>query len=121
MPSGKLTKRGVTSRVRWWQRQLGLQSWTIRLTFDSTGEEDAACSAQPEYQFAVLYFDLKKIEPTMIERYIIHELVHCLVWRLANVATALAQGDPSKLEWVRTEEETLTTQLESLLQKLAPD
>lgn len=120
-PLAKLTRRGVGSKVRWWQRQLGLQAWTIQTTFQKEGDEDASCSAQPEYQFAILYFDLDKIEPALIDSYIVHELVHCLVWPLANTARALALDDPSKLEWVRTEEESLTTRLEMLLRDLAPD
>ena len=116
----KLTKRQVTARVKWWQKRLGLTDWEIRIQYVSDAEDGshAACSAQPEYRFATLYFDLPKIDPAMIERYVCHELVHCFVWRLANCAHALAAGDKSKEEWVRTEEETLTTQLENLLVQL---
>ena len=115
----KLTKRAVTSRVKWWQKRLGLTDWQIRIEFGSDADgSDAACSAAPEYKFATLHFDLTKIDPAMIERYVVHELSHCFVWRLANCAHALAAGDKSKEEWVRTEEETLTTHLENLLVQL---
>ena len=54
-------------------------------------------------------------------RVILHQvaqLAHCWIWPLANAAHSLAKGDPAMEEWVRTEEERLTTALEHILTRL---
>ncbi len=113
------TQKEVLACVRLWRKRLGLQGWDLQVHFGKMDDDcTAACSAEPEYRFAILRFDLEKLPADKIDRYVCHELMHCYVWRLANCAHHLAAEDKSKEEWVRTEEETLTTQLEELLCRL---
>ena len=83
-------------------------------------EADAACLAQPEYRHAVLHFCLEQIPAEELDSFVCHELLHTLVWPLANAAHAMAGGDTSKEEWVRTEEEGLVTVLEKLFVGMLP-
>jgi hypothetical protein len=116
VPPRKPSKRHVRALVAAWQIRLGLTGWTVRVEFGPDAEEaEASCLAQPEYRTAVLTFDLTKLRAADVERTVAHELIHCLVWPLANAANALAKGDRAAEEWVRTEEEALTTALEHLL------
>jgi hypothetical protein len=111
----KPTKRLVLARVRWWKKRLGLQHWKFTVTFGTDADgADAACMAQPEYRNATLHFDLTKVPLEELDHYVCHEILHALVWPLANCAHAMAGGDKSKEEWVRTEEESLVTALEKL-------
>lgn len=112
----KPSKRHVRARVAYWQTRLNLTGWDVAVAFgpDPDGA-DASCLAKPEYRSAVVTFDLALLKPADVERTVVHELLHCLVWPLANAANALAKGDKAAEEWVRTEEETLTTALERLL------
>ncbi len=115
------TKRQVRARVKYWQRVLGLTGWKFEVTFgpDPDGA-DACCLAMPEYRHAKLHFDLSAIPLAELDHYVAHETLHTLVWPLANAAHAMAGGDKSKEEWVRTEEEGLVTALEKLLVGLLP-
>ena len=119
----RLTRRTVTARVRYWQRRLGLGAWSITVQYGPDHEEgsEASCMAMPEYGSAIVQFDLKAIGPDELDSYITHELLHCYCWPLANAAHALCQGDAAKLEWVRTEEETLVTNLERLVGRLTAE
>jgi hypothetical protein len=110
------TKRQVQARVRFWKKRLRLTEWSIKTEFGKMEEDDAdaACSAQPEYRFATLHFDLARIPLVELDHYVCHEMLHTLVWPLANAAHAMAAGDKTKEEWVRTEEEGLVTALEKL-------
>lgn len=110
------TKGRVRARVRHWQKRLKLQHWELEVQFGPEADgASAACMAQPEYRRAVLQFDLTKIPAAQLEYFVCHELLHALVWPLANAGHALAKGDPAAIEWVRTEEESLVTTLEHLL------
>ncbi len=104
----------VKRRVRYWAPKLGLQEWTLYVTFNEEGAK-ASCASQPEYLEAILNFDLKKIADGDVDAFVVHELMHNLVWGLANCANALARGDKAQEEWVRTEEEELVTRLERLI------
>lgn len=109
------TKRQVRARVRFWQKRLGLTGWQFVVTFGPDSDDaDAACLAMPEYLHAHLFFDLAKIPLEELDHYVCHEVAHCLCWPLANAAHAMAGGDKSKEEWVRTLEEELVTRLEKL-------
>lgn len=101
--------------MRWWKKRFHLQHWKFTVTFGEDADgSDAACMAQPEYRHAHLHFDLSKIPLDETDHYVAHELLHTLVWPLANAAHSMAGGDKPKEEWVRTEEESLVTALEKL-------
>jgi hypothetical protein len=109
------TKRQVRARVRFWQKRLKLSHWKFTIEFGKMEDgADAACLAQPEYRHAILHFCLEQIPLEEMDAYVAHEMLHTLVWPLANAAQAMAGADESKKEWVRTEEETLVTALEKL-------
>lgn len=118
-----LTRRFVSSRVRHWRKRLGLAAWHIRVEYGPDPDEgsEASCMALPEYGYATLRFDLPNIPPDEVDAWVVHELMHCYVWPLANAAHALAGGDKAKEEWVRTQEETLTTTLERLILRLVAE
>jgi hypothetical protein len=109
------TKRQVRARVKFWQRQLKLGHWKFKVEFGKMDDgADAACMAQPEYRHAILHFCLEQIPVEELDAFVAHEMLHTLVWPLANAAHAMAGDDRSKVEWVRTEEESLVTALEKL-------
>jgi hypothetical protein len=109
------TKRQVRARVKFWQKHLKLGHWKFTVEFGKMEDgADAACLAQPEYRHAVLHFCLEQIPLDEMDAYVCHEILHTLVWPLANAAQAMAGDDASKKEWVRTEEEGLVTALEKL-------
>jgi hypothetical protein len=116
------TKRQVRARVRVWQKRLGLTGWSFTFQFGKMEDEaDAACLAQPEYRHCALHFCLEQIPLDELDNFVAHELLHALVWPLANAAHAMAGGDKSKEEWVRTEEEGLVTALEKLFVGMMED
>jgi hypothetical protein len=109
------TKRQVRARVKFWQKRLRLTDWKFTLQFGKMEDgADAACMAQPEYRHAILHFCLEQIPPEELDSFVCHEMLHTLVWPLANAAQVMAGGDASKEEWVRTVEEGLVTALEKL-------
>lgn len=116
------TQAQVKRRVAHWKKRLGLSGWRIAVSFGSDEEEcEASCSAAPEYRAAMLRFDLTKIAPDELDNYVVHELLHLVGWPLANAAQTMAAGDPAKLEWVRTLEEHLITELEHLVIRLTSE
>lgn len=117
-----LTKRTVVARVRHWRKRLGLADWDIAVEFGTDAEEnEATCSADPEYQRATVRFDLKQIPAQRVDAYVIHELCHAVTWPLANAAHTLAGGDAGKEEWIRTVNESVTTHLEKVILKMASE
>ena len=108
-----LRRAGFTQLVRHWQQRLGLGDWTITIQC-VTLPHRADCDAKPEYKEALIRFDLKKIAPEDVEAYVVHELLHCHVWRLASVGEYLAKT-PTEKRAVEEAEESLTTDLERLI------
>ena len=119
----KLSKAAVMARAKHWRKVLHLENWRIGVTFEPDKEEEseASCLAQPEYAAAVLRFDLAKIPPEEMDAYIVHELLHCHVWPLANFGNSACADDPVKLEALRHHEELLVTTLERLVLSLTKD
>lgn len=93
---------------------LGLQAWELQVAFVAL-KHRADCEARPEYNEAVLRFDLRKIRRDDLPAFVLHEMVHCLVWKLAAVGERLAADRVGDLEAVRVEEESLVTALERVL------
>ena len=104
----------VAALIERYRRPLGLADWEIRVDF-VTLPHRADCEARPEYNEAILRFDLRKIRRDQVAGFVLHELTHCLVWKLAAVGERLAAGREADLEAVRVEEESLVTALERIL------
>lgn len=109
--------RHLAARVRALARALALSDWELQVVPQANtrldGEDLAGCTAQPEYKRARIYFDLGRIPPEELDQFIIHELMHCHVWELVNLAERLA-ATPTEREAIRCAEERLTTVLERL-------
>jgi hypothetical protein len=112
-----LSKALVMARCKQWRKVLHLEGWKIGINYEEDKEDqsEASCIAQPEYAAATLRFDLAKIAPEDLDAYIVHEMMHCHVWALANFGTSACGDDPIKLEALRHHEETLVTSLERLV------
>lgn len=64
---------------------MGLDSWMIELRFTEE-VHTATCIAQPQYEEAVIAFNLPRIKercrtPEQVEELTVHELTHCLAWK----------------------------------------
>ena len=109
------TKREVVATlVERFRHPLGLGHYDIRVDFVAL-KHRADCECRPEYNEAILRFDLSKIKRDQLPAFVLHELLHCLVWKLAAVGERLSAGREADLEAVRVEEESLVTLLERLL------
>lgn len=107
-----ITRALLRQRLRYWIPRLQLQAWEITGSIAPMEKDAAECDAAPEYLNAAVRIDPEKVPVEDLEATVVHELIHCHTWRLTNVAEVLARGDPALLEWVRTEQETLATNLE---------
>lgn len=118
----KVSKKLVLQRVAYWREVLHLHDWELSVVVEPLPEEDdatAACSAQPAYKAATLHFDPYDITKAALDNYVVHELLHCLVEPLADLATVAAGEDPMRRAAVTREEESLVTALERVLVTLA--
>ena len=117
MASKRPTKAAVQRRVKYWKPRLMLHHWNLSVVFDPDTEDgsEASCNASPEYLNAVLRFDLNLIPPAEMDSYIVHEMLHCSIWPLANCAHSMCGEDAAKLESVRVHEEALATCLERII------
>jgi predicted metal-dependent hydrolase len=74
----------IEALVARWTPILGLQHWMIEVRFDQRNHQ-ATCAARPEYEEAVLRFNLPVIArevrlPGALEDLVVHELCHCITW-----------------------------------------
>lgn len=99
---------------------LRLQDWIIEVQVQRMSAKDgkAGCVAKPEYKEATLYFDLRRIPLADLWPFVLHEMLHIHIWKLAAVGERLAGTDTKHLEAVNWEEEALATELERLLTPL---
>ena len=117
LPTGLVTKKEEVLRlVERLQGPLRLGDWALDVQFVPLGHR-ADCEAKPEYREALLRFDLRKIRREELFAYVLHEMLHCHVWKLAAVGERYAR-DPKDREAVNWEEEALTTELERILTPL---
>lgn len=107
-------KDEVIALVQALRGPLRLQDWVIDIQFVQVPKEKAGCTAKPEYKEATLFFDLRKIPGSEIRAFVLHEMLHIHVWKLAAVGERFATN-AKDLEAVNWEEEALTTELERLL------
>jgi hypothetical protein len=78
-------QKQIVTLVNHWRPIMGLDTWIIQIRFDEK-VHTATCVAQPQYEEAILTFNLKRVRetcrtPGMIEELICHELTHALSWR----------------------------------------
>lgn len=78
-------QKQIETLVAHWRPIMGLDTWVIQVRFDEK-VHTATCIAQPQYEEAVLTFNLKRIRencrtPWMVEELVVHELSHALSWR----------------------------------------
>lgn len=100
------------ARVRYWQKLLLLSDWTITVVVGATDDGSAAnCEAQPEYRQATLTFDPTRIPKDQIDSFALHELLHCITWRLEVVAEEWGQSE-SRYQFCREVAESTVTALE---------
>lgn len=111
----------MTATIQQLRRLVKKHTMTMRLV-DWLIQADAAaldhvadCESNPEYKTAKLRFCVEKIPAQEAESFVIHELAHCHVEGLARVATSLACRDERLLEWIRSEEERLTTMIKHIV------
>ena len=99
---------------------LQIQDWNIVVQFARIPGHRADCEANPEYKDALVRFDIDRISNEDLTSFVVHELLHTIIWKLAHVAETFTDDD-AKLEWVRMEEESLTTHLERIIVPLIED
>lgn len=104
--------------IREHSRTLRLWDWTLAATFPPEMKDRANCSASPEYQEAVMEFNLARIAPQEERDMVLHEMGHCMVEDLASLAVTLAKEDPAALEWIRRAEERLTSHIQRVVSGL---
>lgn len=102
----------IRARVRYWQRKLLLSDWKITVVVGVADDGSAAnCDAQPEYKTAIVTFDPKKVPADQIDSFALHELLHCLTWRLEGLAEEWGLSE-SRYAMCREVAESTVTDLE---------
>lgn len=108
-----MSQQDARRLLKKWQPLLGLQGWKITLNCRQIAHK-GDCEARPEYKEAIIRLDTRKIPAEELEAYVVHELLHCHIWRLADVAEHLAKT-PTEARAVEDAEESLTTEIERLI------
>ncbi len=93
---------------------LGLERWNIDVRFDEKLKDAGNCDYKPEYMQATISFNPKDISLADVDEYARHELLHCIVAPLAQVADFVRERDKNSREMVREAEERVVSQLELL-------
>lgn len=112
----RITKKQAEQAVRYWLEQLLIFDYAVRVevkNLDAESEGYAHAEASPEYRECIIRFDGRHVTPENLHAVAAHEVAHLLVWDLAHVAGTLAKTEAHR-EWVRKEEELLTTRLERI-------
>lgn len=114
-----MTKKQLARRcLRVGIERMKLTDWDIRLSFDEKLPHAADCAADPEYRQARIRLNPRRMHMADIPATIFHELDHCHVEDLAQLAVSLAKGDPVALEAIRKAEEGLVTVHDQILTPL---
>ena len=100
-------------------RLLGLEHWSFEIRWESPlegGRYGAETRASPEYYDATVTFDLDVIavRSDQVDQYVRHELIHCIVWPLAEAGQLLAGDSEGARELIGRIEERVTSDLERL-------
>lgn len=109
-----LNRRKVRARVAFWQKRLHLDHWTVNVVFEPKEKHKAHCwvdgretAFDADYVTCDIYLDLSRIDPAKLDRYILHEFMHPVLWPLGAFAEKLA-GKNKRLQslLVQAEENT---------------
>jgi hypothetical protein len=110
-----VTKQEIARRLKKLAKQLDLNDWNFELIVEDGGKLEAAgCEARPEYRDAKININLKRVKDEEMHEYLVHELLHCHVWEIVNLAEKLATTKTEE-EAIRVAEERLTTQMERII------
>jgi hypothetical protein len=110
----------LQSRVKYWQKRLLLSDWSITVLVGALDDLDerADCDAKPQYKEGVIRLDPKKIPEAEWDAYCVHELLHCVTWRLEALAEEWGRSE-SQYVVARETAETVVTDLERIILGLA--
>ena len=113
----RITKRVLfTTTVQVLQPFLHLEGWQFKIRFRKSLKNTIAdCEAMPEYKCATIRVDhthLKQLTNSVVVSTALHEMLHCIVWPMGELAVSLSKKDTTKLEICRQYEEGLVTHLE---------
>lgn len=76
--------------VKKWRPRLDLAAWMIDVRFDEDVDL-GTCDAKPAYEKAVIAFQIPLVRDevsniTELEELVVHELVHCIMWKSSERA-----------------------------------
>jgi len=117
--AARITRRQVLALVAKWKPRLLLDSWDIgvKLTTTLDARVQADCSCAPEYLDAVVRINPALVTPEELEAVIVHEMLHCLTWPLAELAEDAAGTDPATGKRVAAAHELLTSTLQRVVMR----
>lgn len=77
-------QRNLFKLVKRWLPILGLEQWDVSIDF-SEKTHQATVEAKPEYEEAIVHFNMKRIRKELqtdedLNRLVLHELAHLLTW-----------------------------------------
>lgn len=113
----------ITALVNAWIVPLYLGGWAVKLHFPSRIKEIASCDSSPEYLWADLYFNLKRVpdDKADIRELVCHEMCHPHVEALGALALRGARRTPERREAIRKAEEQLVTTVSRMLLPSLPE
>jgi len=103
---------------------LTLTDWKIMVRYSSRMKAAADCDASPEYKEALIRLntgmlpDLTHYEVVSVA---VHEMIHCIVWPLADYTEDLCKKDAQRLEMSRKIEEGVVTTLERAIMNIVTE
>lgn len=119
-PGGHQGHPGLREHIVSWAKKytllLGLEAWRITLRFKGVKKKTLAeTSVEWPYHVAEIVFDLNRLVHKNEDEQrltVIHELLHCITWRLMAIFQGLARDTDPQL--LRDLEEEFVTQLEEM-------
>jgi hypothetical protein len=103
---------------------LTLTDWKIIVRYSSRMKAAADCDASPEYKEALIRLNTKMLPDLTYYEVVsvaVHEMIHCIVWPLAEYTEDLCKKDAQRLEMTRKLEEGLVTNLERIIMNIATE
>lgn len=86
-------QKQIQRYVNRWQRLLGLEYWRIAVVFENKPKADysGSCKAVPVNERATVTFNVPHMLkeayfPGEVEDIVVHELVHCIIWKSSERA-----------------------------------
>ena len=97
----------IPTYIAFWRERLGLTNWQLHVRYAGRdGEEGTAAgsSADPEYEQAELYFDVKTLgeqryhtaTPALLSYLVLHELVHVPLYALSVLGKEYAPAEVTR-------------------------